>query len=185
MCFYHVQFRVMSFFYKENSQLCFLGIAGCPDFISLYVPEVLSQKHFEKCSDCLGSRCFDLAIVHSLVQLAFGGSHKGGSGGSADDIGGSTSHISNAGNDAEDQQRDDHSRNDVGVDGTHSGDIGVVALEHEAHDEAEAHSQSRFCLSTHSLSHDVPPIWHKPTLYVCLLGCCGVYYIQTLLSSKL
>ena len=69
-----------------------------------------------------------------------------------------TSHISNAGNDAEDQQRDDHSRNDVGVDGTHSGDIGVVALEHEAHDEAEAHSQSRFCLSTHSLSHDVPPI---------------------------
>lgn len=54
--------------------------------------------------------------------------------------------------------RDDHSRNDVGVDGTHSGDIGVVALEHEAHDEAEAHSQSRFCLSTHSLSHDVPPI---------------------------
>lgn len=59
-------------------------IAGCPDFILLYVPEVLSQKHFEKCSDCLGSRCFDLAIVHSLVQLAFGGSHKGGSGGSAD-----------------------------------------------------------------------------------------------------
>ena len=66
--------------------------------------------------------------------------------------------IGDAGNDAEDQQRDDHSRNDVGVDGTHSGDIGVVALEHEAHDEAEAHSQSRFCLSTHSLSHDVPPI---------------------------
>ena len=71
----------MSFFYKENSPLCFFCIAGCPDFILLYVPEVLSQKHFEKCSDCLGSRCFDLAIVHSLVQLAFGGSHKGGSGG--------------------------------------------------------------------------------------------------------
>lgn len=71
---------------------------GCPDFILLYVPEVLSQKHFEKCSDCLGSRCSDLAIVHSLVQLAFGGSHKGGSGGSADDVGGSTSHVSNAGN---------------------------------------------------------------------------------------
>ena len=88
----------MSFFYKENSPLCFFCIAGCPDFILLYVPEVLSQKHFEKCSDCLGSRCFDLAIVHSLVQLAFGGSHKGGSGGSADDVGGSTSHISNAGN---------------------------------------------------------------------------------------
>ena len=50
--------------------------------------------------------------------------------------------IGDAGNDAEDQQRDDHSRNDVGVDGTHSGDIGVVALEHEAHDEAEAHSQN-------------------------------------------
>ena len=49
------------------------------------MPEVLSQKHFEKRSDCLGSRYFDLAIVHSLVQLAFGGSHKGGSGGSADD----------------------------------------------------------------------------------------------------
>ena len=30
----------------------------------------------------------------------------------------------------------------MGVDGTHSGDIGVVALEHEAHDEAEAHSQN-------------------------------------------
>ena len=73
----------MSFFYKENSPLCFFCIAGCPDFILLYVPEVLSQKHFEKCSDCLGSRCFDLAIVHSLVQLAFGGSHKGGSGGRA------------------------------------------------------------------------------------------------------
>ena len=50
--------------------------------------------------------------------------------------------IGDAGNDAEDQQRDDHSRNDVGVDGTHSGDIGVVALEHEAHNEAEAHSQN-------------------------------------------
>lgn len=148
----------MSFFYKENSPLCFLVIAGCPGFILLYVPEILSQNHFEKCSDCLGSRCFDLAIVHSLIQLAFGGSHKGGSSGSADDIGGSTGHVSNAGNDAEDQQRNDHSRNDVGVDGTHSGDIGVVALEHKAHDEAEAHSQSRFCLSTHSLSHDVPPI---------------------------
>ena len=61
-------------------------MAGCPDFLLLYVPEVLSQKHFEKCSDCLGSRCFDLAIVHSPVQLAFGGSHKGGSGGSADDV---------------------------------------------------------------------------------------------------
>ena len=60
----------MSFFYKENSPLCFFCIADCPDFILLYVPEVLSQKHFEKCSDCLGSRCFDLAIVHSLVQLA-------------------------------------------------------------------------------------------------------------------
>lgn len=84
LCFCHVQFCAASFFYKENSPLCFLGIAGCPDFILLYVPEVLSQKHFEKCSDCLGSRYFDLAIVHSLVQLAFGGSHKGGSGGSAD-----------------------------------------------------------------------------------------------------
>lgn len=50
--------------------------------------------------------------------------------------------IGDAGNDTEDQQRDDHSRNDVGVDGTHSGDIGVVALEHEAHNEAEAHSQN-------------------------------------------
>ena len=30
----------------------------------------------------------------------------------------------------------------MGVDGTHSGDIGVVALEHEAHNEAEAHSQN-------------------------------------------
>ena len=50
--------------------------------------------------------------------------------------------IGDAGNDAEDQQRDDHSRNDVGVDGTHSGDIGVVALEHKAHNEAEAHSQN-------------------------------------------
>lgn len=172
-------------FIKKTAHYDFFCTAGCPDFISLHLPEVLSQKHFETCSDCLGSRYFALSIVHSLVQLAFGGSHKGGSGGSADDVGGSTSHISNAGNDAENQQRDDHSRNDVGVDGTHSSDIGVVALEHEAHDEAEAHSQSRFCLSTHSLSHDVPPIWYKPTLYVCLFGCRGVYYIQTLLSSEL
>lgn len=71
---------------------------GYPDFILLYSSEFSFQKHFGKCSDCLGSRCFDLAIVHSLVQLAFGGRHKGGSGGSTDDIGGSTSHISNAGN---------------------------------------------------------------------------------------
>ena len=72
--------------------------SGLPDFILLYSSEFSFQKHFGKRSDCLGSRCFDLAIVHSLVQLAFGGRHKGGSYGSADDIGGSTSHISNAGN---------------------------------------------------------------------------------------
>jgi hypothetical protein len=64
---------------------------GYPDFILLYSSEFSFQKHFGKCSDCLGSRYFDLAIVHSLVQLAFGGSHKGGSGGSADDIGGAIS----------------------------------------------------------------------------------------------
>ena len=58
--------------------------SGLPDFILLYSSEFSFQTHFGKRSACLGSRCFDLAIVHSLVQLAFGGRHKGGSGGSAD-----------------------------------------------------------------------------------------------------
>ena len=53
---------------------------------------------FGKCSDCLSSRHFGLAIVHSLIQLTFGGGHKSGSGRSADDVGGGTRHINDAGN---------------------------------------------------------------------------------------
>ena len=53
---------------------------------------------FGKCSDHLSGRHFGLAIVHSLIQLTFGGGHKGGSGHSADDVGGGTRHINDAGN---------------------------------------------------------------------------------------
>ena len=59
--------------------------------------------------------------------------------------------IGDAGNDAEDQQRDDHRRDDVGIDRAHSGHIDVMALEREAHDEAEAHRQNGAHAEVHVL----------------------------------
>ncbi len=59
--------------------------------------------------------------------------------------------IGDAGNDAEDQQRDDHRRNDVGIDCAHSGHIDVMALEREAHDEAEAYRQNGAYAEVHVL----------------------------------
>ena len=128
-------------------------LAVCPVGSEVLGEEADNRVH--KGGDFLGGVIGGQLILHTVADIGHDTSDQGDEAGEegvqdeeensleadvlqADGI----AQIGDAGNDAEDQQRDDHSRNDVGVDGTHSGDIGVVALEHEAHDEAEAHSQN-------------------------------------------